>query len=84
MTKKIIAGGCSFTFGHELSDDFESRYPSKKSWAYQLYSHGSFKDYICSAKGGIGNSAIARNVFQKMPPQGYLRHTFVKRFAVSA
>jgi hypothetical protein len=61
-----ISGGCSFTFGNELSDDFESRYPSKKSWAYQLYSQGSFTDYICSAKGGIGNSAIARNVFKKI------------------
>ena len=62
----FISGGCSFTFGNELSDDFESRYPSKKSWAYQLYSNGSFSDYICCAKGGIGNSAIARNVFQKI------------------
>ena len=62
----FISAGCSFTFGHELSDDFESRYPSKKSWAYQLYSNGSFSDYICCAKGGIGNSAIARNVFQKI------------------
>ena len=26
---KLIAGGCSFTFGHELSDDNEGRTPSK-------------------------------------------------------
>ena len=25
MTKKFIAGGCSFTFGHELSDDNEGK-----------------------------------------------------------
>ena len=34
--KKFIAGGCSFTFGHELSDDVDGRTPSKKSWAHRL------------------------------------------------
>ena len=33
----FISSGCSFTFGNELSDDFESRYPSKKSWAYKIF-----------------------------------------------
>ena len=36
MSKKFIAGGCSFTFGHELSDDNKGKTPSKQSWAYQL------------------------------------------------
>jgi hypothetical protein len=63
----FISGGCSFTFGHELSDDFESRYPSKISWAYQLYNNSNFaENYVCCAKCGLGNSAIARNVFQKI------------------
>ena len=62
MTKKIIVGGCSFTFGHELSDDDEGKKPSKHSWAHKLgtVTHG---DYICTALGGLGNSAIARRVF---------------------
>lgn len=64
MTKKFIAGGCSFTFGNELSDD-DGKTPSKFTWAHKLYKHTDFEgDYICTAKGGYGNQAIARRVFQ--------------------
>ena len=61
MTKKLIAGGCSFTFGHELSDDSNGASPSKKSWAYQLKKDTD--TYICKAYPGSGNSGIARRVF---------------------
>ena len=30
LEKKFIAGGCSFTFGNELSDDVGGKTPSKK------------------------------------------------------
>lgn len=64
MSKKIIAGGCSFTLGNELSDDMDGKTPSKKSWAYQLIKNTSGgADYICTAFGGLGNQAIARRVF---------------------
>ena len=68
MTKKYIAGGCSFTFGHELGDEQNGRVPSKKSWAYQLYQHtpSGEKTFINTAQGGIGNCAIARRVFQEV------------------
>jgi len=33
MNKNFIVGGCSFTFGHELSDDHKGKKPSKKTWA---------------------------------------------------
>ena len=61
MTKKIIVGGCSFTFGNELLDD-DGKTPSTHSWAHKLatVTHG---DYICTALGGLGNPAIARRVF---------------------
>ena len=36
---RFIAGGCSFTFGHELSDDEQGKKPSEKSWAHGLYRH---------------------------------------------
>ena len=36
MYKKFIAGGCSFTFGHELSDDNNGKKPSMKTWAHLL------------------------------------------------
>ena len=64
MTKKFIAGGCSFTFGHELSDDDQGKKPSEKSWAHGLYRHSKITgDYVCTAHPGSGNSGIARRVF---------------------
>ena len=68
MNKKFyIAGGCSFTFGHELSDDVDGKTPSKKSWAYQLFDQtrypGAKIDYITAAHPGTGNPGIARRVF---------------------
>ena len=60
MTKKIIAGGCSFTLGNELSDDVNGKTPSNKSWAKLLAGDA---EYVCTAFGGHGNSAIARRVF---------------------
>tara|TARA_A100001015_G_scaffold241728_1_gene276045 strand:- start:12717 stop:13517 length:801 start_codon:yes stop_codon:yes gene_type:complete len=62
MTKKIIAGGCSFTLGNELSDDVDGKTPSKMSWAYRLKTNPA-DEYICTAFGGLGNPAIARRVF---------------------
>lgn len=63
----FIAGGCSFTFGNELSDDVDGHTPSKNTWAHNLYSSnpttGKGK-YICRAKGGLGNPGIARRTFQ--------------------
>ena len=65
MTKKFIAGGCSFTLGNELSDDVGGKTPSKKSWAHGLFKN--YRDdntsYLCTAFGGLGNSAIARRTF---------------------
>jgi len=61
MTKKFIAGGCSFTFGHELSDDQQGKIPSKKTWAHGLMPTGT--EYLCTAYPGAGNSGIARRVF---------------------
>ena len=57
---KIIAGGCSFTYGHELSDDDNGKRPSKKSWAYRLKGKN---EYVCAAYPGTGNSGIARRTF---------------------
>jgi len=62
MTRKLIAGGCSFTFGHELSDDVDGKTPSKMTWAYRLTPNE--KEYVCTAHPGSGNSGIARRVFE--------------------
>jgi hypothetical protein len=63
----FIAGGCSFTFGHELSDDKNGEIPSKKTWAYGLFQHvdgwNTNKEYRCVARAGSGNPGIARRVF---------------------
>ncbi len=65
MTKKFIAGGCSFTFGHELSDDHEGQYPSRKAWGALLHQSlgNQTSDYLCVANPGSGNCGIARRVF---------------------
>ena len=62
MGKKFIAGGCSFTLGNELSDDVNGKTPSKKAWASRIAENTSM-EYHCTAFGGLGNSAIARRVF---------------------
>jgi len=62
MTKKILSAGCSFTYGNELSDDQPKR-PSNKTWAKGL-SDLVGGNYYSVAQGGIGNSAIARKIFQ--------------------
>ena len=69
MTKKFIAGGCSFTFGHELSDDKNGKQPSKKTWAHRLFKTCRDDDntvYVCTAHPGSGNSGIARRVFNSV------------------
>ena len=64
MSKNFIAGRCSFTYGSELSDDNDGKKPSNHTWASQLYRHSRANgEYICTARPGIGNSAIARKVF---------------------
>lgn len=87
--KKFIAGGCSFTFGHELGDEQDGKVPSKKSWAYRLYDQIPDKDktFINTACGGIGNCGIARRVFQevsKHPPMDiggvFVMWTFASRY----
>ena len=67
MTDKIIAGGCSFTLGNELSDDVDGKTPSSKSWAKLLVDRTP-TDFDCVnvAFGGLGNSAIARRVFKQV------------------
>ena len=63
MSKNFIVGGCSFTYGSELSDDDKGKKPSEKSWAHELYTHSKAEEYVCVAKPGTGNSGIARRVF---------------------
>ncbi len=63
--KSFIAGGCSFTFGHELSDDHNGKAPSKKTWSHGLFnSMPDSQSYVCAAYPGTGNTGIARRVFK--------------------
>ena len=69
LEKKFIAGGCSFTFGHELSDDNNGKSPSNKTWAYLLKDYATWfrpSLYRCTAQPGSGNSGIARRVYQAL------------------
>jgi hypothetical protein len=66
MTKNFIASGCSFTYGHELSDDVKGEKPSNNTWAYKLFQNRKSEQYVCSASAGSGNSGIARRTFEKI------------------
>ncbi len=65
MTKKLIAGGCSFTLGNELSDDLDGKTPSQNTWASVLNGNTD-NEYKCVAFGGLGNPAIARRTFTEI------------------
>ena len=69
-TNVFIAGGCSFTFGHELSDNVNGRTPSRKTWAHGLYEGnkypGGIYHYELAATPGTGNPGIARRVFKEV------------------
>ena len=62
MNRTLLAGGCSFTFGNELSDD-NGKNPSSKTWT-ALLSNELNANYFCVANGGLGNAGIARRVFE--------------------
>ena len=66
MIKNILSAGCSFTYGHELSDcNKPGLPPSQKTWAAGIVNKIDAKHLNVSA-GGIGNQAIARKVFQNI------------------
>ena len=70
---RFIAGGCSFTLGNELSDDKDGKTASQKSWAYELYKQSKATgDYVCTAFGGLGNSAIARRTFNAVADNDHI------------
>ena len=63
MSKIFLSGGCSFTYGHELSDDKNGKIPSQKTWA-ALLAKNIPVDYKTVACAGSGNAGIARRVFE--------------------
>lgn len=65
MNRTLLAGGDSFTFGSELSDDVNGSRPSQLTYA-GLLSKKIGMDYKCVAVPGQGNSGIARNVFMNL------------------
>lgn len=62
MTKTLIAGGDSFTFGSELPDSTDTIH-SNLTWAALLAKKLGYT-YKCMAKPGAGNSAIMRRVIE--------------------
>jgi hypothetical protein len=63
MNRTLLAGGCSFTFGHELSDDKNGQKPSTRSWS-ALLANEAGANYFSVAYPGTGNAGIARRVFE--------------------
>jgi len=85
-TKFFIAGGCSFTFGHELSDDVNGKTPSQKTWARGLYDAnkypGGVYQYIMAASPGTGNSGIARRVFNALSQYNNVKNNSIEAVVV--
>lgn len=85
MTKNFVTGGCSFTYGSELSDSGSSKH-SEKSWAHGLYrNHTVTTNFVCAAKPGLGNQGIARRVFNAVANAGpvecvVVMWTFLSRY----
>jgi len=63
MNRTLLTGGCSFTFGHELSDDENGKKPSSKTWS-ALLANEVGANYFSVAYPGSGNAGIARRVFE--------------------
>ena len=63
MNRTLLEGGCSFTFGHELSDDENGKKPSSKTWS-ALLANEVGANYFSVAYPGTGNAGIATRVFE--------------------
>ena len=61
MTKKFIAGGCSFTLGMNSVTIRKARSQSRKLGPMGCKPQDH--EYVCTAYPGSGNYAIARRVF---------------------
>ena len=68
MTKKFIAGGCSFTLGNELSDDVDGKTPSKKAWASRIADNTAM-EYHCTAFGGLESLETVHTVLLQKGPK---------------
>lgn len=80
----LLSSGCSFTFGNELSDDIESKIPSKLSWAALLANHLGCR-YSTVASPGASNQTIARSLIDSItldqrPDKVAVMWTFTSRF----
>jgi hypothetical protein len=58
---KLIAGGDSYIWGNELSDDDGSSRYSTRSWPALLANYLGY-EYVCKAQYGDSNGAISRHV----------------------
>jgi len=76
MNKTLLAGGCSFTFGNELSDDENGQRPSSKTWA-ALLANEAQANYFSVAYPGTGNAGIARRVFEYITNNNKNENIFV-------
>lgn len=64
---RLLAGGCSFIWGSELSDDRPGAY-SHKTWP-ALYAQENSWQYDCVAQPGASNTTIARRVIDRVEQQ---------------
>ncbi len=79
---QLLASGCSFIWGSELSDDRPGQY-SHKTWP-ALWAAENNYDYDCCAQPGASNTTIARKVIDKVeqsrPDAVIVQWTFPGRY----
>jgi hypothetical protein len=67
---RLIAGGCSFVWGNELSDVGEhAAQPSRLSFSALLAQQHGLEYWCCAVPGG-GNDTAVRQVIESEPVQG--------------
>jgi len=62
---KLLASGCSFIYGSELTDEQSTLKHSWLTYPALLAKHLNL-EYICVAKPGYGNDSIARSVVENI------------------
>lgn len=79
----LLAGGCSFTLGNELSDHHGEFDVSRLTWS-ALLAQDLGMDYVCAARPGASNQTIARLVTDQLAERTFgfaaIMWTFTSRY----
>lgn len=69
MMTRLVAFGCSYTYGHSLEDchippNLQGHYPSKTAWPNKLAEHLGISEVVNNGICGASNKSIWKNVVE--------------------